>query len=256
MSLWWIVFLVAAAAGAYFGVRRVVVFEYERGLRYLDGRFVDLAPPGGYWLFPLRTVIRKIDLRPTVVSVPGQEVLSADGVTVKVSLAATYQVVDPVAAVHGIADFQAALYVQLQMALRELVGNAAADDLLASRPEFGRRLREATGESAAKLGVEVKAVDVKDIMFPGELKKIFAEVVRARKEGQAALERARAETATLRHLANATKAVERNPTLMQLRLLQAIENSSGNKIVMNVPAADVPVGGTPDGGAETSRGSA
>jgi regulator of protease activity HflC (stomatin/prohibitin superfamily) len=72
-------------------------------------------------------------------------------------------------------------------------------------------------------------------MFPGELKKVFAQVVTARKEGLAALEKARGETAALRNLANAAKLVENNPALMQLRMIQSLEESSGNTLVVGLP---------------------
>ena len=73
--------------------------------------------------------------------------------------------------------------------------------------------------------------------MPGELKKIFTQVAHARQEGLAALEKARGETAALRHLANAAQMIERNPSLMQLRVLQAFGQNSGNTLVLGVPPA-------------------
>jgi hypothetical protein len=78
-------------------------------------------------------------------------------------------------------------------------------------------------------------------MFPGDLKKAFAQVVIARKQGLAALERARGETAALRNLANAARMLEGNPELMQLRLLQEIGESTGNTIVLGLPASTTPL---------------
>lgn len=72
------------------------------------------------------------------------------------------------------------------------------------------------------------------IMFPGELKKMFAQITRAEKEGLAALERARGETAALRNLANAAKMLDDNPNLLQLRMLQSLSETSGNTIIMNL----------------------
>jgi hypothetical protein len=86
-------------------------------------------------------------------------------------------------------------------------------------------------------------VSVKDIMFPGKLKETFAQVVAARKEGQASLEKARGETAALRNLANAAKMIESNPSLMQLRALQTLGGSTGNTLILGLPpqAAPIPV---------------
>jgi regulator of protease activity HflC (stomatin/prohibitin superfamily) len=90
-------------------------------------------------------------------------------------------------------------------------------------------------------------------MFPGELRRTFAQVVAARKEGLAALERARGETASLRNLANAARMMSANPTLLQLRLLQELGKSAGNTIVLGLPSTTtpLPLRGGPDDVSET-----
>jgi regulator of protease activity HflC (stomatin/prohibitin superfamily) len=91
------------------------------------------------------------------------------------------------------------------------------------------------------MGLSLLEVEIKDVMFPGELKKIFTQVVKARQEALAALERARGETAALRSLANAAHLIERNPALMQLRLLQVVGQNTGNTVVLGVPAQSGPI---------------
>ena len=78
-------------------------------------------------------------------------------------------------------------------------------------------------------------------MVRGEMKKVFAQVVKAQKEGQAALERARGETAALRNLANAARTMDENPSLLQLRALQTLADSSGNTLVLGLPNSAVPL---------------
>ena len=100
---------------------------------------------------------------------------------------------------------------------------------------------EAAASTLAKLGLELLSVDVRDFMIPGEMKRAFAGVVAARKEGEVALERARGETAALRNLANAAGMVEQHPGLLQIRLLQEIGGSSGNTLMVGMPeSATVP----------------
>ena len=77
-------------------------------------------------------------------------------------------------------------------------------------------------------------------MFPGDLKKVFSEVLKAKQEGQAALERARGESASLRNLANAARLLESNPALQNLRLMQSI-GAPGNTLVMGLPMGFVPL---------------
>jgi regulator of protease activity HflC (stomatin/prohibitin superfamily) len=78
--------------------------------------------------------------------------------------------------------------------------------------------------------------EIKDVMFPGDLKRVFSQVVRARQEGLAALERARGETAALRSLANAASLLEQRPALLQLRILQAVGSEGGNTLVVGLGA--------------------
>jgi regulator of protease activity HflC (stomatin/prohibitin superfamily) len=216
-------------------VKRITVFEYEKGLQYTHGKFKRVLEPGQYWYFSFSSRIQKADVRPSFVTISGQEVLSSDGVTLKTSIAAKYEIADPGFAINKVASYQEALYLELQLVLREIVGTTTIDNLLENRAEISKKLLELGEKKAQELGLRLISVNLKDLMFPGQLKEIFAQVVKARHEGLAALERARGETAALRNLANAAKMIEANPNLMQLRLLQSIGTSSGNSVILGTP---------------------
>jgi regulator of protease activity HflC (stomatin/prohibitin superfamily) len=236
----------------------VTVHDYERGLRYRRGRFSGLVDPGAHIVVRPFSEIRLLDGRPSFLTVEGQEVLTADGVALKVSLAARYVVGDPVAAVTGDQSFGRALHLELQLALREVVSAGTVDDVLANRAAIGPAIFERTASDLARIGVELLAVDVRDLMVPGELKRLFAGVVAARKEGEAGLERVRAETAALRNLANAGRLVEDNPGLLQLRILQQVGGSSGNTVMLSMPDGAVSpgaAGSTTDGGSSAAPAS-
>ena len=232
--------IVAAIAGlAWWGPASTTVYEFERGLRYRRGRFIEVLEPGAYWVTRRYGRISKIDVRPYYLVVPGQELLSLDGVGVKVSLAANIQVVDPVAAVNKVQDYRAAVYAVLQLVCRDLVSGMKIEDLLASRPQLSASLMEKSVAPIAEMGVKLLSAEVRDLMLPGDLKRVFAQEVQARKEGLAALERARGETAALRSLANAARMVQDNPALLQLRLLQTLGASSGNTVVVGSPEGGI-----------------
>lgn len=220
-----------------YSLRRTTILDYERGLRYVKGQFNQLLEPGLYWHSPLSTVIHKVDIRPRFISITGQEILSSDGVTLKISLAARYEIADLVVATHQSQNFEQALYLELQLALREIVSAADIDTVLQSRSEFSNKLLAMTDAKAQALGLKLISAQIKDLTFPGKLKEVFAQVVTARKEGLATLEKARGETAALRHLANAAKLLETNPQLLQLRLVQTLGQSSGNSLVFGMPPA-------------------
>ena len=196
----------------------VTVFEYEKGLKHTRGRFTAVLRPGLYWVVPHFTTIRKVDVRPTFVSLSGQEVLSSDGVPLKVSLAAKFEIVDPEAAVNKIENYQTALYLELQLALRQIVASSPVDDLLQKRNDFGKQLLDVTSAKAKEMGLRLLEVEIKDVMFPGEIKKIFTQVVKARQEGLAALERARGETAALRNLGQGLTPLKSLVTVLRTRI--------------------------------------
>lgn len=222
-------------------IKRVTVYEYQKGLKYSKGRYASTLNAGQYWILPTFSSIVPVDIRPQFVTIQGQEVLSADGVTLKVSLAAEFQVADPNVAINKNASFQNSLYLTLQMAVREIVGKEKIDTLIENRAGFSSKLTELTATKATEYGLKLISADIKDIMFPGEMKKAFAQVVRAQKEGQAALEKARGETAALRSLANAARMMDDNPNLLQLRALQALADSGGNTLVMGLPNSSIPL---------------
>jgi len=218
---------------------RVTIFEYQRGLKYVKGRFKQVLPPGQYWVWLFgSTVIRKVDIRPQYVSVPGQAVLTADGVGLKISLTAVYEISDPAVAINQVSDYHQALYILLQNSLREQVEAIAIDDLMANRAQLNQQLFESSVSQATSIGLRLTRVNIKDLMLPGELKKLYAQVVQARQEGLAQLERARGETAALRNLANAARLANDNPNLLKLRLLQALEHSSGNTFFIGMTPTD------------------
>lgn len=219
-------------------IQIVTVHDYQRGLRYRQGRLIGLLSTGPHVAIRPFTEIQLIDGRPTSLTVPGQEILTADGVALRVSLTARYVVADPVAATTNDQSWMSALYVALHAGLREALAGRTADDVLAARATLGPAVGDAIASDIARIGVEILSVDVRDVMVPGELKRAFAGIVAARREGEAALERARGETAALRSLANAGRMLEDNRGLLQLRLLQQLGASSGNTIVLGLDGPD------------------
>ena len=124
-----------------------------------------------------------------------------------------------------------------QLAVRDLVSGLSAEELLATRSSAGEVLSVRMREVSERVGAVVEAVDLRDLSFPGELRRTFAQVAVARQEAAASLERARGEVATLRSLANAARAIEGNPALRELRSLMAVERTGGT-VVLTVAGAE------------------
>ena len=214
--------------------RREIVNQWERALLFRNGALVRTLGPGKYRQWAPGYSLRRVDVRPWILQVPTQEIPTSDGVTVKVTVAGRVRVVDPVAYVVSTQDPLASLYLAVQVALRELVAQASVEELLAGRAEVGPRLSGAV-RGTNELGVAVEQLELKDIVLPADLKRAQAQVLIARADGLAALERARGETAALRNLANAARLCAANPALLQLRLLQQLSTGPGHTVVIGTP---------------------
>ncbi|MPQ98576.1 hypothetical protein GB931_11730 [Modestobacter sp. I12A-02628] len=210
---------------------RVVVQEWERVLVYRDGRFTTELGAGRYRLRRRRHAVVRVVVRPRLVVVGGQEVLTADGLSVRLSLAVTSRVVDPRRWHEAVEDADGFAYAGLQVALRDAVADRTLDELLGARGEVGERVRTLVEPTVAAVGVQVETVALRDVMVPAELRRAAAEVATARAQGQAVLERARSEVAATRALANAGRMLTGNPGLLQLRTLQAVE-AGGATVVL------------------------
>lgn len=215
---------------------KTTVLEFQRGLMYREGKFAKVLEPGSYWMFPFNTKVTMIDVRQAYSIIPSQELMTADSMSVKMTLAVQYKVVDAYAAINLVDSYISALYTVTQLALRDIVSSMKIDELMTARQKVADELYTAVSAKVAEFGLELISANIRDLMVPGEMKKVMSQVVKAQKEAQAALEKARGETAALRSLANAAKMVEDAPTLMQLRLLQSIGESSGNTVVFGMPA--------------------
>ncbi|MDB6029462.1 MAG: hypothetical protein JWM68_5685 [Verrucomicrobiales bacterium] len=245
-----ILFIIGLALAFVFGacirkkVRRAfIVPEGYAGLLYQYGQFVETLGAGRHIRWGLNFTLEPVDFRKAFLNVPGQEVLTADTVGLKVSLSLAYQMTDPIKAAHDTQNWQTDLYNSAQLALRSVIGGLATEALLDQRLEIGAQLLARVQPDAAKVGIHVLAVEVKDVMFPAELKRAFAEVLKAKQEGQAALERARGESAALRNLANAARVLDGNPALMNLRLLQSMDaaHNAGSTLMFGMPNGFVPL---------------
>jgi regulator of protease activity HflC (stomatin/prohibitin superfamily) len=217
-------------------VRRATIYEYQQAVRFAKGRVVETLGPGTHWYLGPGSKLVLFDSRQRTLTVPGQEVLTSDGVAIKAGLLVNFQVSDPKAAILSAENYQEFLYSELQSALRELVSAVSVEELLQRRGEIGSRLHSAVRDPLQAIGLSVLSVRIKDLTFPGHLREVFAQVAKAKQEGLAALERARGETAALRNLANAARTLEANPLLLQLRLMQTIaESKTGTFVVMPRP---------------------
>jgi hypothetical protein len=217
--------LILAARGARELIENAVIAAGWIGLVFQDGRHVATVTAGvhAFWRGEGLVKVLPVDLRERAADVSGQEIMTADKVTLRLNALVTYRVADPVKAVGEVDDFVQALYRQTQLALRAVVGTRELDALLADKDGVARQLDGALRAEVAGFGLEVKAVGIRDIILPGEMKDILNRVTEARKAAEATLVTRREETAAIRSQANTARIFESNPTLMRLRELEVLE---------------------------------
>jgi regulator of protease activity HflC (stomatin/prohibitin superfamily) len=195
------------------------------GVLFLDGRYAGTLDPGpwAFWKGAADVRVVEIDLREATLDVPGQEIMSADKVTLRLSAVATYRVADPRRAVCTADDYKQALYRKVQLALRAVVGARELDTLLAAKDEVAIEAAALLANRAEGLGLEVIALGISDLILPGDMKELMNKVTEARKAAEANLITRREETAALRSQSNTAKLLAENPTLMRLRELEVLE---------------------------------
>jgi regulator of protease activity HflC (stomatin/prohibitin superfamily) len=200
------------------------------GLFFEDGRQVATLAPGthAYWvgLAQVRVVI--VDLREQVVDVSGQEIMTADRVTLRLNAVVTYKVTDAAKAVTVVEDYRQSLYREAQLALRAVVGTKPLDRLLEAKDAVAKELRRAIRLQANSFGVEVHGLGIRDVILPGEMKELLNKVTEAKKAAEANLITRREEIAAIRSQANTARILESNPTLMRLRELEVLEKITSN----------------------------
>jgi regulator of protease activity HflC (stomatin/prohibitin superfamily) len=209
-----------------------IVYEYQKGLLYKDGRLERVLEAGHYRFLKSRSRVDVYDMRPTLFVVPGQNILTKDNTNVKITMSGLYEIADASTFARQSENALAELYDIAQMALRDLVAETPIDELLEKKTEIDARLIAVAAAKAERLGVKLTTLAVRDIILPANLKKAFGAILEAQKEAQRQLEAARGEQAVLRSLANSAKMYENNPALLQARLIQAL-SSGRNTIIFN-----------------------
>jgi regulator of protease activity HflC (stomatin/prohibitin superfamily) len=203
----------------------VQVSEHETALLFRDGVLIEQLGQGlhVFWKGAGNIKWKALDLREQVADVAGQEIITADKVTLRVNLVVTWVISDPRLATRTSNSPEQALYREAQLALRAAVGTKALDALLADKEAVGGEVRTALAVRAGELGLSVRSVGLRDIVLPGEMKTLLNQVIAATKEAEASLIRRREETAQVRSQLNTAKLLAENPQLQRLKELEILK---------------------------------
>ena len=203
----------------------VQVPAWHVGVLKIDGETQALLPPGltAYWKINHLVDAEVVDTRLQVLEVSGQEILTKDKVNLRINLAANWRYSDVLLAFSQLTKPIDHLYRELQFALREAVGTRTLDELLEDKQVIDDVVSEQVKSRMLPFGMEIASLGVKDIVLPGDMKNILAQLVEAEKSAQANVIRRREETAATRSLLNTAKVMENNPVALRLKELETLE---------------------------------
>ena len=212
-----IIFVAIALAS---GVR--ILREYERGVIFRLGRLIAQKGPGLIFLIPIVDRMVRIDLRTVTLTVPPQEVITKDNVTVRVTAVAYFRVIDSNKAVTEVENFLLATSQIGQTTLRSVLGKAELDSLLSERERLNVELQQIIDEQTEPWGVKVSTVEVKDVELPVDMQKAMSRQAEAERERRAKIIAADGEFQAAEKLSQAANIISQNPATLQLRYLQTL----------------------------------
>lgn len=214
------------------------VNQYERGLKFTFGRFSGIMEPGWRLVWPIIQFYRKVDMRLKAVDVPDQKAITRDNVSVNVNAVIYYSVFSAELAILQIEDFKYAISQYAQTTMRNIVGEASLDELLANRDKIADRIREIVDKETDNWGLKVHNVELKDVSLPENMERTIAKQAEAEREKRAVIITSEGELAASQNMAEAARVLAAQPGALHLRTLQAmndISSDQSNTIVFTLP---------------------
>ncbi len=220
---------ILAVAGFYLFSGLRILREYERGVVFVLGRSWGAKGPGLIFLPPMLTRMQKVSLRVMAMDVPPQDVITRDNISIKVNAVLYMRVRDPAKAVIEVENYLYATSQLAQTALRSVLGETEMDELLMKREKINAVLKNIIDQRTESWGIEVSAVEVKDVDLPPEMKRAMARQAEAERERRAKVINAEGELQASEKLAQAARVIGSEPAAIQLRYLQTVTEIASEK---------------------------
>ena len=200
-----------------------ILYEYQRGVIFRLGRLTSAKGPGLVFLVPFGIErMKKMDLRIVALDIPPQDTITKDNVSVTVNAVVYFRVANPSKAVVEIEDYYFATSQLAQTTLRSVIGQSELDEILVEREQVNRVVRDIIDQGTDPWGIEVTAVEVKDIGLPQEMKRAMAKQAEAERERRGKVIAAAGEAQAAIKLAEAARLIQDYPVAIQLRFLQTV----------------------------------
>lgn len=220
---------------------KIEVSEYHKARLYFDQKLVRILDAGTYYFWRNFTKVEVgfVDTRLTQMNITGQEMLTADKVSLRINFVCNYRITDYVKIRTEVNDFEEQMHVVAQLALREYVGKYKLDEILENKDKMTEAVFAKLKSKESELFVEITDAGVKDIILPGEIRDIMNTVLVAEKRAQANVITRREEVASTRSLLNTARLMEENKTLYKLKELEYIERICENVGNINLSGGNI-----------------
>src|SRR5947209_332142 len=199
-----------------------VLREYERAVYFFLGRSWGAKGPGLIYVPPLFAKTQQVSLRVVALDIPPQDVITRDNISIKVNAVLYMRVKAPVRAVIRVEHYLYATSQLAQTTLRSVLGETEMAELLMNREKINALLKNIIDKRTEEWGVEVSAVEVKDVDLPPEMKRAMARQAEAERERRAKIINAEGELQASEKLAQAAHIIGSEPAAIQLRYLQTV----------------------------------
>ena len=206
-----------------------VLKEYERGVIFFLGKATGVRGPGLIILIPILENMTRTLLRTVTMDIPSQKIITKDNVSIDIAAVAYYHVVDPMKSVIGIEDVDKAVNQISQTTVRNVVGQFSLDQLLSQTADINAQIKNVIDEHTEPWGVQVTAVEIKDIALPENMQRAMAKEAEAEREKRAKIIAAEGELQAAEKLGEAADLIASHPVALQLRTLQTMAEISIEK---------------------------
>jgi regulator of protease activity HflC (stomatin/prohibitin superfamily) len=214
------------------------VKQYERGVVLTMGRYTSLQEPGWRVIIPVFQQMEKVDLRVKAVDVPDQKVITRDNVSASINAVIYYKVADAAKAVLEVENFRYAVSQLAQTTMRNVVGGAELDEVLAERDKLSDQIRTIIDQETDQWGIKVDNVELKDFFLPEDMERTIAKQAEAERERRSVIIKAEGEVAAAENMAKAAKMLSEADGALHLRTLQSLNDLSSdqsNTVVFATP---------------------
>ena len=239
-----------------------IAYQWERVVVLRFGKFKGLRKPGVFVMAPvIDKVAQFVDQRIRVTDFSAETTLTADTVPVNVDAIAFWMVWDAQKAVLEVEQFDEAVVLSAQTALRNAIGRHDLAVLLSERDRLGQEIQKTLDEKTSAWGVTTQAVEIRDIIIPKGLEDAMSRQAQAERERQSRIILGTAETEIAEKFARASEHYRNNPVALHLRAMNMVYEGlrqKGSMIIVPSTAVETmglgALGGLTAFGQEISRG--